>query len=83
MPKTNRRSIRGDHCINVHVSYDLKKRIQTLAQNYDRTVADMVRALLRIGIPVMEGVSEAEEKMLKEYQRLFRKFRKMRSLKEL
>ncbi len=74
---------RGDHCINVHISYEFKKRIQELARKHDRTTAGMVRALLQVGIPVMEGISEAEEKMLREYRRLFRKFRKMRSLKEI
>jgi len=83
MPVKSTKRLRGEHCINVYITYDLKKRIQALADNYDRTSADMVRALLRIGIPVMEGISEAEEKMLKEYQRLFRKFKKIKYLKEL
>jgi len=32
---------------------------------------------------MMEGISEAEEKMVKEYTQLFRKFRKIKNLKEI
>jgi len=31
----------------------------------------------------MEGISEAEEKMIKEYVRLFRKFRQIKNLKDV
>jgi len=75
--------LRGEHCLNVFVSYELKDKLQELAKRYDRTTADMVRALLNIGIPMMEGISEAEEKMVKEYTQLFRKFRKIKNLKEI
>lgn len=74
---------RGEHCLNVFVSYELKSRIKDLAAKYDRTTSDMVRAVLRIGIPMMEGLSEAEEVMVKEYIQLFRKLRRVRSLKDV
>jgi len=77
------KKLRGDHCLNIFVSYELKKRIVELADRYDRTMADMVRALIRVGLPVMEGISKAEEEMLNEYVLLFRKMRKMRELKEV
>ena len=77
------RSLRGEHCLNIFVSFELKEKLKNLAQRYDRTTADMVRALLNIGIPIMEGISEAEEKMIKEYMHLFRKFRKIKNLKEI
>jgi len=77
------RKLRGDHCLNVFVSYELKDKLNSLAKRYDRTTADMVRALLNIGIPMMEGISEAEEKMVKEYTQIFRKFRKIKDLKEI
>jgi predicted DNA-binding protein len=76
------KKLRGDHCLNIFVSYELKKRIVELAERYDRTMADMVRALIKVGLPVMEGISKAEEEMLNEYVRLFRKLRKIRELKE-
>lgn len=74
---------RGNHCVTVFVSRELKSRLQLLAEKYDRTTADIVRAVIRIGIPMMEGLSQAEEIMVNEYISLFRKLRKVRSLKEI
>lgn len=76
------KKLRGDHCLNVFVSYELKTRLAGLADKYDRTTSDMVRAVLKVGIPVMEGVAQAEEILVKEYIELFRKMRQMRRLKE-
>ena len=75
--------VRGRHCLSIFVSHELKERLQALAEKYDRTSADMVRAVIRIGIPMMEGLSEAEEIMVNEYIALFRKLRKVKSLKEI
>lgn len=75
------KKLRGEHCLNVFVSYELKSRLSDLADKYDRTTADMVRAVLKIGIPMMEGISDAEEIMMKEYIELFRKLRQVRKLK--
>lgn len=75
--------IRGEHCLNVFVSHELKTRLKGLADRYDRTTADMVRAVLKIGIPMMEGLSEAEEVMVREYIQLFRKLRQVKALKEV
>jgi len=77
------RRLRGDHCLNVFVSYELKEKLKALASKYDRTASDMVRAVLRIGIPMMEGLSDAEEIMVREYIALFRKLRQVKSLKEI
>ena len=77
------KKLRGEHCLNIFVSYELKKRIVELAERYDRTMADMVRALIKVGLPVMEGITKAEEEMLSEYVRLFRKMRKMREIKDV
>jgi len=77
------RKVRGEHCLNIFVSYELKKRIVELSERHDRTMADMVRALIRVGLPVMEGISQAEEEMLAEFTRMFRRMRKMRELKAL
>ena len=75
--------LRGGHCLNIFVSYELKERLKALAEKYDRTTSDMVRAVLKIGIPMMEGLSQAEETMVKEYVQLFRKLRQVKSLKEI
>ncbi len=74
--------LRGEHCLNIFVSYELKSRLAELAKKYDRTTADIVRAVLKIGIPMMDGISQAEEIMMKEYIELFRKLRQVRKLKE-
>ena len=83
MSNLKARKVRKDHCLNIYVSYELKSSIKSLAKRYDRTVADMVRALLKIGIPMMDGISAAEEQMVKEYIHLFRKFRRLKNLKEI
>lgn len=75
--------LRGEHCLNVFVSYELKQKIKELAKKYDRTTADMVRAVLKIGIPMMEGLSEAEEIMVREYVQLFRRLRQVKALKDV
>ncbi len=83
MSKNIPRKVRGNHSLNIFVTYDLKQRLQIMADRHERTLADIVRAVIKIGIPVMEGISEAEEHMVKEYLQLFRKFRKMKNLKEI
>jgi len=77
------KKVRGEHGLNVYVSYEMKKRLKSLAEKYDRTMADMIRSLLKIGIPMMEGISDAEQMMIAEYIELFRRFRKMKSLREI
>ena len=81
--KSEAQKIRGEHCLNIFVSYELKSKLKELAKKYDRTTADIVRAVLKIGIPMMEGLSQAEEIMVKEYVELFRKLRQVKSLKEI
>jgi predicted DNA-binding protein len=77
------KKLRGEHCLNIFISYELKKRIADLAEKYDRTVADVVRMLMRVGIPIMEALSKAEEEMMKDYIQLFRKMRKVREVKDI
>ena len=72
-----------EHSFNVFISLELKERVQALAKKYDRTNADIIRAILRIGIPMMEGMSQAEETMVKEYVQLFRRLRQVRSMKDI
>ena len=75
--------VKGSHCISIFVTYELKEQLKQLAEKYDRTTADMIRAVLKIGIPMMEGLSQAEELMVKEYISLFRKLRQVKSLKDI
>jgi predicted DNA-binding protein len=76
------KKIRGEHCINIFVSYQLKERIQKLAEKYDRTMADIVRTLIKVGIPVMEGITEAEERLLKDYVKVIRRSRRIKEMKK-
>lgn len=80
---TESTKVKGKHCLSIFVSHELKCSLQQLAEKYDRTTADMVRAVLKIGIPMMEGISQAEEVMVKEYIALFRRLRQVKSLKEI
>lgn len=77
------RKVRGEHCLNVYVSYEIKQQLKELAGRYDRTISDMVRAVLKVGIPMMQGLSEAEEVMVREYVELFRRLRQVRSIKDI
>ncbi len=74
---------RGELCVTIHMSYEMKESLKVLATRYDRTVADIIRAVIRVGIPMMEGLSQAEEVMVKEYVQLFRKLRQVKALKDI
>jgi predicted DNA-binding protein len=80
---TTTEACKEKHCLSIFVSYELKAKLKALAEKYDRTTADMVRAVLKIGIPMMEGLSDAEAVMVKEYIALFRKLRQVKSLKDI
>ncbi len=64
------KKIRGEHGLNFFISYQLKKKLQSLASRYDTSLADIVRTLLKIGIPVLEGYSKAKEQAEKELDEL-------------
>ncbi|HKK21774.1 MAG TPA: hypothetical protein VJ983_09900, partial [candidate division Zixibacteria bacterium] len=74
-PRQSTRKTRGEHCLNIFISYELKQQLKALADKYDRTISDIVRAVIRVGIPMMDGLSQAEEIMVREYISLFRKLR--------
>jgi predicted DNA-binding protein len=73
--------LKGEHCINIFISYELKDKISQLAKRYDRTMADVVRNLIKIGIPILESLTEAEERMLLDYIQVLRRWRKVRELR--
>ena len=73
---------RSGHSINIFVSYELKQELMKLARQYDCTTADMVRTLLRVGMPLMEGLSKAEHLLIKEYVRLVRRYRLKQAMKD-
>jgi predicted DNA-binding protein len=51
--------VRGEHGLTVYISHELKDQLKQLAKKYDRTMSDIVRGVLKIGIPMMEGLSRA------------------------
>jgi len=81
-PKSREKD-RGEHCVTIYLSSEMKESLRVLAARYDRTVADIIRAVIRVGIPMMEGLSQAEEVMVKEYVQLFRKLRQVKALKDI
>jgi predicted DNA-binding protein len=74
---------KGDHCLNLYVSWELKERIRELAKRFDRPIADIARSVLKVGIPLFEGLTEAEETVIRENVRLLRQLRKVKSLKDI
>lgn len=74
--------IRGEHCLNVYVSYELKNRLVGLAEKYGLSLADIVRQLIKAGIPVFESLSSSQEELLSGAIRLLRKSRKLGELKK-
>ena len=75
------KKLRGDHCVSTFVSHEFKSRLTTLADRHDRPMADMMRAVLRVGLLVMEGIGEAEEVLVKEYVNVFRRLRRVQRQK--
>ena len=74
---------RGECFVTLQISYQSKEQLKRLAARYDRPVADIIRAVLKVGIPMMDGMSKAEEVMVKEYVQLFRKLRQVKALKDI
>jgi hypothetical protein len=73
---------RGDHAVNIMISHELKERILRLATTYDQSLANTFRQVLRIGIPVMEGMAGAQEQLLTEYVALAKRLREAKGVKE-
>jgi len=66
------KKLRGEHPLNIYISYEMKRRLTELSHKHDCTMADMVRSILKVGIPVMEGLSRTKEIIIREYMELFR-----------
>jgi predicted DNA-binding protein len=78
------RSVRQrEHTLVVRITYDAKDRIDQLALKLDRTNSDIVRMILRLGLPLLESLSDAEQQVVREYTDIFRKLRQMRSLRDI
>jgi len=81
-PKTGKEKARGEHCLNVYVSYELKCRLTALAEKYDLSLADVIRQVIKAGIPVFESLTASQEELLSGFVQLLRKGRSMGELKK-
>ena len=72
-----------EHTLVVRITFESKERIDQLALNLDRTNSDIVRMILRLGLPLLESLSEAERQVVRDYTDIFRKLRQMRSLRDI
>ncbi len=77
-----REKIRGDHCLNVHVSYELKTQLVDIAEKYGLSLADIVRQVIKAGIPVFESLTASQEELIAGFVQLLRKSRNMGELKK-
>lgn len=46
---------RGDHCLNVFVSSEMKRELFTLATRWDCSTSDMIRHFVAIGIGIYKA----------------------------
>lgn len=74
--------LRGEHSLNVHVSYELKCRLAALSEKYGLALADVARQVLKAGLPVFEALSASQEELLSGMVQLLRKNRMMGELKK-
>jgi hypothetical protein len=56
-----------EHFIQLRISRELKRQVLLLAEEYDRTVSDVLRGALRFGVPVMEGLRSIEREFVRNY----------------
>ena len=80
--KIAREKARGEHCLNVYVSYELKCRLTALVEKYDLSLADVIRQVIKAGIPVFESLTASQEELLSGFVQLLRKSRSMGELKK-
>ncbi|MCK4858013.1 MAG: hypothetical protein KAT58_08600 [candidate division Zixibacteria bacterium] len=69
---------KNDHALNLFISYEQKKVLQEMADRCDRTISDVVRTLLKIGLPILQALSEAEEVLYRQQADLFCQLRQGR-----
>jgi hypothetical protein len=67
------RSNRNHRPLNIQVPEELKQSLMEMSRRYDRTLATVVRTILRIGLPLLQGVWDAEMRMLEDPEQLLRR----------
>ena len=56
--------LKGDHVINLRISWDLKSRLLELAKAEHRSLSDICRILLLTGLPILEGMDRAQSRAM-------------------
>ena len=74
--------VRGEHCLNVYVSYEFKCRLVALSETYHLSLADILRLAIKTGIPVFESLTASQEELISSFVQLLRKSRNMGELKK-
>ncbi len=59
--------LKGDHVVNLRISWELKSRLQELAERERRSLSDICRILLMTGLPILEGVDRARSNALADW----------------
>lgn len=59
------------HALNLFISWELKEVLQETAQEFERTVADIVRISLRLSLPILRGACESRRLVGNEVAALF------------
>jgi len=73
---------RGKHNINLFVSGDLKNRIKKVADRHHRTVSDLTRQVIVIGLRLFEAFSDAEAEAFEELLRVTKSRQRLRLLRD-
>lgn len=56
--------LKGDHVINLRISWELKSRLLTIAERDHRSLSDICRILLLTGLPILEGLDRARNRAI-------------------
>ncbi len=61
---SDRIQLKGDHVINLRISWDLKSRLLEIAGKEHRSLSDICRILLLTGLPILEGMDHARTRAI-------------------
>ncbi len=57
----------GRHSVNFFVSTELKLALKQLSQRSGRTMADTIRLALNTAVPILNGLWDAEDRLLADW----------------
>ncbi len=56
--------LKGDHVINLRISWELKSRLLKIAGRDHRSLSEICRILLLTGLPILEGLDHARDRAI-------------------